>query len=102
VVIGLAHQVMLPLVALPLALEVAEALAAPEELGELEEVDDPEPLLQAAANATTAPTAAACASRRLVPVLCHAFIDDLPLSVLCCCGMCQNDWWSLWPPNLLR
>jgi hypothetical protein len=63
VVIGLAHQVMLPLAALPLALEVA---AAP---GALAEVDGEELLLQAAAvNAATAQTAAACKDRRLRPV----------------------------------
>jgi len=60
VVIGLAHQVMLPLAALPLALEVAEAPGA------LAEVDGEELLLQAAAPRATTAAMAAIAVVRLI------------------------------------
>jgi hypothetical protein len=86
VVIGLAHQVMLPLAALPLALAVAELPAALEEPEEApEEVDDEEPpplLLQAdAASAATAQRRAAWASRRPPPLACTVFMTNLYLSV---------------------
>jgi hypothetical protein len=74
VVMGLAQKVMLPLVALPLALEAAEEPAA---LGELDEPDEePPPLLHAAAASATAtqPTAT-CADRRLPRKLGKIFID---------------------------
>jgi hypothetical protein len=68
VVMGLAHQVMLPLVAEPLALEVLEEPGA---LGELDEE-----LLQAAAlSATVTPTAATSADRRLPRSVGIIFID---------------------------
>jgi hypothetical protein len=61
VVIGLADQTMLPLVAEPLALEVLDEPGVLDVPGVLEEL-----LLHAAAvSATTTPTAAASADRRL-------------------------------------
>jgi hypothetical protein len=65
VVMGLAHQVMFPL--------VAEPLAAEEELGALAELDA---LLQAAAvSATVTPTVAASAGRSLPRSVGTIFID---------------------------
>jgi hypothetical protein len=73
VVIGLAQKVMLPLVALPPALDAGE----PPALGEPDEPDEPdEPLLQAAATSATATQATAtCADRRLPRSIGKIFID---------------------------
>jgi hypothetical protein len=71
VVMGFAHQVMLPLVAEPPAL----ALEVLEEPGAVEELDE-EPLLHAATDsATVTPTAAASADRRLPRSVGIIFID---------------------------
>jgi len=72
VVIGLAHQVMLPLVALPLAPDEAEEPAAP---GELDEPDDEPPLLHAATSATAAQATATRADRRPPRDVGKIFID---------------------------
>jgi hypothetical protein len=74
VVMGLAQKVMLPLVALPPALEAADD---PPAAGELDEPDEPdEPLLHAAAvRATVTQAIATCADRRLPREIGNIFID---------------------------
>ena len=76
VVMGLAHQVMLPLAAPPLALDAADEPAAPGELDEPDEPDEEPPLLHAAAVSATATQATATrADRRLPRSVGTIFID---------------------------